>query len=85
MDITVASSLAVVVGALVINGLTTLAKHFNIPSKYALVGAALLASIGYTAFTMYIPVDIQSNVLAFGTSAVGTAVLVYEFLLKQKQ
>lgn len=71
------------VAALVINGAVELAKRWNMPSEWMLLIMAAVAGAGYQVFQMYVPVETQQHVVLFATQSVGTAVLVYEFLIKK--
>lgn len=66
---------------LLINGIAILAKWLKLPAKHIVLAAALLIGAGYTAFTMYVPVELQDNVVAFVTTAMSTSWVVWEYVL----
>lgn len=75
--------LAILAG-LVLTAVTQFAKNQGIEAKYIVVVLAAVLGAGYTAFVTYLPVELQDSIRAFITTAMSTAWLVYEFILKPK-
>ena len=66
---------------LVINGLAALAKALKLPAKHVVLAAAVLIGIGYTAFTTYVPTDLQTSIVTFVATAMSTSWIVWEYVL----
>lgn len=79
------SGIAVVLGTVLVNGLTTLAKRFKIDAKLALCGAAVSVGVLYTLFVELTPVALQQSAVAFVSESSMIAVLIYEFFLKKSK
>lgn len=66
---------------LVINALAALAKWLKIPAKHVVLGVAVLIGIAYTAFSTYVPADLQTSIVTFAATAMSTSWIVWEYVL----
>lgn len=79
---------SIVVGVLlpaIVSGIDGLLakKGIQAPTGWILAGLCLLVGIVYTAYSWITPGVVQEQVAVFASSSIGTAVLVYELLLKK--
>lgn len=73
--------LPIVVGA-VITAVTQYSKKINIPSRVILAILVILSAVVYTAFQNFLDPAVQSKIIAFATSTIGSAVVFYEYGIK---
>ena len=59
-----------------------LVKKTGLPSKYIVAGLTVLVGVGYTAFTKWVPVEVQENIVAFASTALATSWAIYEMIHK---
>lgn len=84
LDLNTAFELAL--GALFINTLTEVAKHYKIATKTALLLTTIALGLIYQAFATFVPQSVQTDIVTFLTSAFGIASGLYllgEGLLKK--
>lgn len=62
--------------------LTEMAKIFNLPPKAFLLGFSVGIAMVVTMFDTFVPAAIRENVIMFVQAALGTAVIIYDFLVK---
>lgn len=62
--------------------LTEVAKKLNFHPKAFLLGLSVGAGVAITLFDTLVPAIIRENVVIFVQATLGTAVLIYDFLVK---
>jgi uncharacterized membrane protein YebE (DUF533 family) len=73
--------LVAALAGLLINAAAGLSKWLKVETKHVVLGTAVAIGLGYTAFTMYLPVELQDNVVAFVMTALSTSWIVWEYVL----
>lgn len=77
--------LSVLIGGLLPPVVNFIDKHLKIGHASSLALLALVIGGIYGAFMLYAPEIVKDNIIMFGMSSIGTAVLVYEKLLNNKK
>lgn len=57
-------------------------KKTGLAGQYVAAGLAVIVGISYTAFTTFVPVEVQQNVVAFAGTAFATSWTLYELMYK---
>lgn len=65
--------------------LTEMAKKFNIHPKAFILGLSLGIGCGMAIFQELVPSPVRENIVLFVQSALGTAVVIYDFIIKPHQ
>lgn len=63
-------------------GANYLGKYFGFTQKQVALAFAIIAGVWYTVFNQFVPWAIQTEIILFVSSAVGTGKLIYDMLSK---
>lgn len=75
------SALAALVGAVILL-IGQLVKKTGIEGKYVAAALAVLAGVAYTAFKQLVPLELQTSVVGFTSTAFATSWFLFEMIWK---
>lgn len=66
--------------AILLAGITQIAKHYNINQKYVVLVLAIVGGAGYALYTHFVPEATQENIAVMSGTILGYATAIYNVI-----